>query len=80
MPTGDPLRKVTFVGESTRPNLPEMNRIGRPRVNWTIGAMSRVWEELQLDKANESTEGQKFNYENEKHLETILEAARAELF
>ena len=42
--------------------------------------MSLVWEELLLDKANESTGGQTFNYENEKHLQTILEAARAELF
>ena len=38
----DPIRQVTLTGDEL--NLPPKNRIGRPRVNWSILNKTRIWD------------------------------------
>ena len=42
-PDTDPMRQVTFRGESGSPLLADKNRVGRPRLHWTIETMSQAW-------------------------------------
>ena len=42
---GDPLRQVTFVPRTATPPLPEKNRVGRPRLHWTLENMTQTWNE-----------------------------------
>ena len=77
LPITDPRRKVTFTDELTTPNLPEVNRVGRPRENWIITTMAKVWVDLNLDIRNQSNRGQQFDPQNNAHLEEIRLAAEA---
>ena len=66
---------MTSGGGSVSPNLPELNRVLRPRENCILGTMAKVWVGLQLDQRTNSTMGQGFNVGNAAHLAAIEMAA-----
>ena len=39
----EPTRQATFKKGGIRPNLPEKQRVGRPRLNWTKETLIRLW-------------------------------------
>ena len=73
----DPIRQVTMTGDEL--NLPEINRIGRPRVNWAIINMARAWELEEVGKHSRFGEDA-FDHKNKDHVEFITSAAYALLF
>jgi hypothetical protein len=75
LPRDDPRRQVTLQEEGAKPNLPPVNRVGRPRVQWTLITMERAWTTFKLDETSVETKGQKMDTENQKHLDIILDAA-----
>ena len=75
LPNEDPRCQVTLVDDGVAPKLPEYNRVGRPRTNWAIITMERVWNSLQVHDRTIETKGQKFNVNSSIHLRMILEAA-----
>ena len=47
-PKNDPIRAVTMSDDEL--DLPEKNRIGRPRINWAILNMTMVWNKPEIIK------------------------------
>jgi hypothetical protein len=76
----DPRRKVTFLNDSAKPNLPPINRVGQPKAQWALVTMKRLWSQMAMNERSRETLGETFNYKNEKHLEIMLEAAQLEEF
>ena len=79
LPREDPRRQVTLEEEGAKPNLPPVNRIGRPRAQWTLIAMERAWNTVKLDETSEETKGQSMNINNQKHFDIILDAAESHM-
>ena len=73
----DPIRQVTLTGDEL--NLPQSNRIGRPRVNWSILNMTRVWDLEEVGKRDTFGEAA-FDHKKKDHVEFIIDAAYAKLF
>ena len=73
----DPIRQVTLTGDEL--NLPQSNRIGRPRVNWSILNVTRVWDLEDVGKRDTFGEAA-FDHKKKDHVEFIIDAAYAKLF
>ena len=76
----DLMRQVTFRDETSCPNLPGENRVGRPKTHWALSNMRRIWDLLELNKRHADTAGANFNHRNEMHLHILLEAAQMKDF
>ena len=80
LPNEDPRRQVTLVDDGVCPKLTEFSRVGRPRTNWAIITMERVWNSLQIHDRKTETKCQTLNVNNSIHLSMILEAAELNEF
>ena len=71
----DPRRKVTFLNDSAKPNLPPINQVGQPRAQWALVTMKRLWSQMAMNERSREILGETFGFKNGRHLEMILESA-----
>ena len=77
LPEGDPRREVTFLDEvEVELNLPQTQRVGRPRSNWIITAMQTVWNHLELSNRISERECVCFDHRNHNHVNLVYGAGR----
>ena len=77
-PENDPVRETILKGEMW--NLPEIQRVGRPRVNWIIETAKNVWAERELFHSLKGRAKCEFDPKNQIHIETIVSAADLNIF
>jgi hypothetical protein len=74
LPEDDPRKEVTFKSGLHQLNIPETNRVGKPKTQWAIETMKRIWKEKELGQRCEQHPDVHFDYKNDCHLSIIYQA------
>ena len=78
----DPLRQATLRPGTANPHVPEIRRVGRPRIHWVESVMEHIWDSLEDMRIQEDDVDNlwgEFDAKNEDHCEWIENLAHARI-